>query len=210
LLLHLILVLLLQVVLIQQHHQHHLQQQHQDQMQQQVILQNPQQHLPVQVVRPQQPLLIPVHSVASPQERRRSKRSQVSRSSFSSETPSSSPSSNDETTMMQAVVKQEYPGSLITTDTPSTPSTSRRKPRNPIPADRKDDKYWKRRVKNNLAAKRSREAKREKENQLSMRAQFLEREHRNLAMEMERCRSQNQELRERLSKYEKIDHLPAV
>ena len=44
-----------------------------------------------------------------------------------------------------------------------------------------DDKYWKRRVKNNLAAKRSREAKREKENQLSMRAQFLEREHRNLA-----------------------------
>ena len=107
---------------------------------------------------------------------------------------------------LQAVVKQEYPGSLITTDTPSTPSTSRRKPRNPIPADRKvpqesrvriglfgsfftgkkinslqDDKYWKRRVKNNLAAKRSREAKREKENQLSMRAQFLEREHRNLA-----------------------------
>ena len=44
-----------------------------------------------------------------------------------------------------------------------------------------DDKYWKRRVKNNLAAKRSREAKREKENQLSMRAQFLEREHRSLA-----------------------------
>ena len=39
--------------------------------------------------------------------------------------------------ILQAVVKQEYPGSLITTDTPSTPSTSRRKPRNPIPADRK-------------------------------------------------------------------------
>ena len=37
-------------VLIQQHHQHHLQQQHQDQMQQQVILQNPQQHLPVQEI----------------------------------------------------------------------------------------------------------------------------------------------------------------
>ena len=30
-----------------------------------------------QVVRPQQPLLIPVHSVAGAQERRRSKRSQV-------------------------------------------------------------------------------------------------------------------------------------
>ena len=43
--------------------------------------------------------------------------------------------------------------------------------------------------------------KRDKENQLSMRAQFLERE---------RCRSQNQELRERLSKYEKVDNLPAV
>merc|ERR1719350_2228779 len=104
--------------------------------------------------------------------------------------------------MMQAVVKQEYPGDVVASS--STPTSSRRKPRNPIPVERKDDKYWKRRVKNNLAAKRSREAKREKENQLSMRAQFLEREQRNLAMEMERCRSQNQELRERLSKYEKL------
>ena len=113
---------------------------------------------------------------------------------------------------VKAVVKQEYPGAVDTSS--SIPTTMRRKPRNPIPTERKvayvigsdllffpqrffssyisltvdingillqDDKYWKRRVKNNLAAKRSREAKREKENQLSMRAQFLEREHRSLA-----------------------------
>ena len=100
-------------VLIQQQQHHHLlqqQQQHQEELQQHVILQNPQQHLPVQVgifsrkthlylsimllfylthcfveqvVRPQQPLLIPVHSVVGAQERRRSKRSQVTTNSLS-------------------------------------------------------------------------------------------------------------------------------
>jgi hypothetical protein len=36
----------------------------------------------------------------------------------------------------------------------------------------KDDKYWERRRKNNLAAKRSRDARRAKENQVMM-AQFI-------------------------------------
>lgn len=39
-----------------------------------------------------------------------------------------------------------------------------------------DDKYWQRRKKNNLAAKRSRDARRLKENQITVRAAFLERE----------------------------------
>lgn len=39
-----------------------------------------------------------------------------------------------------------------------------------------DDKYWSRRKKNNVAAKRSRDARRLKENQITVRASFLERE----------------------------------
>ncbi|MPC56907.1 Hepatic leukemia factor [Portunus trituberculatus] len=45
-----------------------------------------------------------------------------------------------------------------------------------VPAELKDDKYWARRRKNNLAAKRSRDARRLKENQIAMRANFLEKE----------------------------------
>ncbi|ESO94056.1 hypothetical protein LOTGIDRAFT_67392, partial [Lottia gigantea] len=42
--------------------------------------------------------------------------------------------------------------------------------------EKKDDKYWARRNKNNTAAKRSRDARRTKENQIAMRAAFLEKE----------------------------------
>lgn len=45
-----------------------------------------------------------------------------------------------------------------------------------MPDDLKDDKYWARRRKNNMAAKRSRDARRVKENQIAMRANFLEKE----------------------------------
>jgi len=44
----------------------------------------------------------------------------------------------------------------------------------------KDDKYWENRFKNNVAARRSREARRLKENQIALRAAFLEKENRNL------------------------------
>jgi hepatic leukemia factor len=45
-----------------------------------------------------------------------------------------------------------------------------------VPDDMKDDKYWARRRKNNMAAKRSRDARRMKENQIALRAGFLEKE----------------------------------
>jgi hepatic leukemia factor len=45
-----------------------------------------------------------------------------------------------------------------------------------VPEDMKDDKYWARRRKNNIAAKRSRDARRVKENQIALRAGFLEKE----------------------------------
>lgn len=45
-----------------------------------------------------------------------------------------------------------------------------------MPDDLKDDKYWARRRKNNMAAKRSRDARRMKENQIALRAGYLEKE----------------------------------
>uniref|UniRef100_A0A8C7NPK8 HLF transcription factor, PAR bZIP family member n=1 Tax=Oncorhynchus mykiss TaxID=8022 RepID=A0A8C7NPK8_ONCMY len=54
-----------------------------------------------------------------------------------------------------------------------------------IPEDLKDDKYWARRRKNNVAAKRSRDARRLKENQIAIRAGFLEKE--NGALRSECC-----------------------
>lgn len=60
-----------------------------------------------------------------------------------------------------------------------------------------DDKYWQRRKKNNMAAKRSRDARRLKENQITVRAAFLERE--NAAL-----RTEVAELRKDCSRYKNI------
>ncbi|XP_069115191.1 thyrotroph embryonic factor-like [Argopecten irradians] len=74
-----------------------------------------------------------------------------------------------------------------------------------VPDDCKDDKYWNRRNKNNVAAKRSREARRIKENQISMRASFLEKENDTLKRELEKMKKENSKLKTKLSKYESTD-----
>ncbi|XP_058055180.1 hepatic leukemia factor isoform X4 [Anopheles bellator] len=77
----------------------------------------------------------------------------------------------------------------------------------PSPADSnemKDDKYWARRRKNNMAAKRSRDARRMKENQIALRAGYLEKENMNLHREVEQLKQENMELRARLSKYQEV------
>ncbi|XP_052282356.1 thyrotroph embryonic factor-like isoform X2 [Dreissena polymorpha] len=68
----------------------------------------------------------------------------------------------------------------------------------------KDDKYWQRRKKNNVAAKRSRDARRVKENQIAMRAAFLEKQNDTLREKYEEIMKENQALIERLSKYENV------
>ena len=73
-----------------------------------------------------------------------------------------------------------------------------------VSEDSKDDKYWERRRKNNLAAKRSRDARRAQENQVAIRATFLERENKILAQELRKARAENHLLKERLCKYEII------
>ncbi|XP_034108328.1 hepatic leukemia factor isoform X16 [Drosophila sulfurigaster albostrigata] len=68
----------------------------------------------------------------------------------------------------------------------------------------KDDKYWARRRKNNIAAKRSRDARRQKENQIAMRARYLEKENATLHQEVEQLKQENMDLRARLSKFQDV------
>lgn len=68
----------------------------------------------------------------------------------------------------------------------------------------KDEKYWQRRKKNNIAAKRSRDARRVKENQIAMRASFLEQENDEMRLQLEEAQRENRELIRRLSKYEEV------
>ncbi|KAG7325985.1 hypothetical protein KOW79_010910 [Hemibagrus wyckioides] len=71
-----------------------------------------------------------------------------------------------------------------------------------IPEDLKDDKYWARRRKNNMAAKRSRDARRLKENQIAIRAAFLEKENTALRQEVAELRKELGRCRNILAKYE--------
>ncbi|KAG5264452.1 hypothetical protein AALO_G00253930 [Alosa alosa] len=71
-----------------------------------------------------------------------------------------------------------------------------------VPDEQKDEKYWCRRVKNNEAAKRSRDARRLKENQITVRAAFLERENAALRQEVADMRKELGRCRNILSKYE--------
>lgn len=71
-----------------------------------------------------------------------------------------------------------------------------------VPTEMKDEQYWGRRNKNNAAAKRSRDARRVKENQIAMRASFLEKENGTLKSDLEKVQLENIALKKRLSQYE--------
>lgn len=70
-----------------------------------------------------------------------------------------------------------------------------------VPEDLKDDKYWNRRKKNNVAAKRSRDARRLKENQITVRAAFLEKENTALRTEVAELRRELGKCKNIISKY---------
>lgn len=65
-----------------------------------------------------------------------------------------------------------------------------------------DDKYWHRRSKNNVAAKRSRDARRLKENQITVRAAFLERENTALRTEVAELRKECGRYKNTTGRYE--------
>ena len=87
---------------------------------------------------------------------------------------------------------------------------------NPLPitkkADRKffsqsekDEKYWERRIKNNVAAKRSRDLRRQKEIEVSEKFKMLERENANLKEEVRRLRMKASELEKKLAHFQGAD-----
>jgi hypothetical protein len=59
----------------------------------------------------------------------------------------------------------------------------------------KDDAYWERRRKNNEAAKRSRDARRAKEDEIAIRAAFLEQENLKLRIEVAALKNETAKLR---------------
>ena len=63
------------------------------------------------------------------------------------------------------------------------------------PQELKDQAYWERRRKNNLAAKRSRDARRAKEDEIAIRAAFLEQENVQLKWEVARLKTETSRLR---------------
>lgn len=81
---------------------------------------------------------------------------------------------------------------------------SSRRSKKPVPDEKKDETYWRRRQKNNMAAKRSREARRQKESELTKRATILELEHEKLSTDLDLALRENNELKLRLSKYEDV------
>ena len=80
-----------------------------------------------------------------------------------------------------------------------------------MPFIRKDEKYWEKRGKNNVAARRSREARRLKENQISLRTAFLEQQNASLKAALKSTTEKNEILSqekkalvEKLKKYESV------
>ncbi|XP_066582947.1 transcription factor ces-2-like isoform X2 [Prorops nasuta] len=78
------------------------------------------------------------------------------------------------------------PVELIVTKSPSLPTST---------VDEKDAAYWERRRKNNEAAKRSRDARRAKEDEIAIRAAFLEQENIKLKYELVALRNETAKLR---------------
>lgn len=99
--------------------------------------------------------------------------------------------------------KHYDPASTVFPDDELKPQPIIKKSRkNFVPDNMKDDKYWARRHKNNIAAKRSREARRLKENQIVLRASYLEKENNTLKEDVIRLQAENDLLKEKIRKYE--------
>ena len=75
-------------------------------------------------------------------------------------------------------------------------SIPRKRKKQFVPDELKNNKYWAKRYKNNEAAKRSREARRLKENQIAMRARYLEEENTALKGEVDVLKKENSDLKQ--------------
>jgi len=79
-----------------------------------------------------------------------------------------------------------------------------------VPDNEKDSTYWERRAKNNLAAKRSRESRRNRDNQVTERTAFLENENINLRNRINEVRSEILDVKEKLQQYQIMFRNPEI
>ncbi|KAK6180646.1 hypothetical protein SNE40_008655 [Patella caerulea] len=105
--------------------------------------------------------------------------------------PQTSPSSNISLPPQLAAARATMVSS--TSGSPGS-NNSRRRPRI-LPDEQKDEAYWERRRKNNDAAKRSRDARRAKEDEIAIRAALLEQENLKLRVEVAALKSETARLR---------------
>ncbi|XP_074652695.1 uncharacterized protein LOC141907041 [Tubulanus polymorphus] len=96
------------------------------------------------------------------------------------------PSSNSPTTSSSPNLDNSSPGIM---------SSSSRKRGRILPDDQKDEAYWERRRKNNEAAKRSRDSRRAKEDEIAIRAAFLEQENLKLRVEVAALKNETTKLK---------------
>jgi len=123
-----------------------------------------------------------------------------SRSSLSSNSEGDDDLTRYSRSSFDPILSQTQPNNTMT----STPYMIPRDTGQPVGENlsRKDEKYWERRRKNNLAAKKSRDARRVRENQLRLRVLCLENANRVLREQMDRKEAELVQLRDRLGKYE--------
>merc|ERR1711990_772830 len=79
-----------------------------------------------------------------------------------------------------------------------------------VPDNEKDSTYWERRAKNNLAAKRSRESRRNRDNQVTERTAILGNENINLTSRINEVRSEILDVKEKLQKYQIMFRNPEI
>ncbi|XP_045505870.1 cell death specification protein 2-like [Colias croceus] len=84
---------------------------------------------------------------------------------------------------------------LPNTQVPACDTDRRRGEKRPIPAELKDEKYFERRRRNNQAAKKSRDARRMREDQIAWRACLLEQENASLRAHITALRQEAMALR---------------
>ncbi|CAH2218146.1 jg26771, partial [Pararge aegeria aegeria] len=89
--------------------------------------------------------------------------------------------------------------------TPCDAEARRRGEKRPIPSEMKDEKYFERRRRNNQAAKKSRDARRMREDQIAWRACLLEQENASLRAHINVLRQETLALRALLAR----DEVPA-
>ena len=113
----------------------------------------------------------------------------IPKSSTSFPIPTSPSTSESTSSILNMNTMSHSPGSVS-----ALTAGGRRRPRS-LPDEQKDDAYWERRRKNNEAAKRSRDTRRAKEDQIAIRAALLEQENLKLRVEVAALKTETAKLR---------------